>query len=632
MKTKLWLCLAILIMSVFALSSPARAEQFDACSLLKDPGKRKQIGSGLERKLMIQCGEITTLAGPQGITGFDVEVPSSDLRINDPTLDGILSTQSETSVVAVGPIACAAWNDSTHYIQGKGFSGFGFSSNQGESFIDGGPFPVGSPIDRNYGDPSLAFSVRDNTIYYAALSDRGLSLWKSTDGCQSFQYVGPIHVGAEDDKELIAIDNNSGSSFYGRIYVGYTDFARNRNTTQYSDDGGLTWSTPVDLVGPTTWAIGMWPAVAPNGDVYFALVNRATTINGLQDQWIWKSTDGGATLTQKSPIAAGQRAPFNVTSSIACGRQALKGNIRYLSSPQIAIHRDSAAPAGYVIHAVYPYDSDGDGPDESNVFYRRSTDGAATWSAEVQLNDDGTTTDQFLPALAVSSTGTVTVSWYDRRLDSNNLKFDRFAVVSTDGGLTWGGNIRISSESSPVATTLPNFDPVVNNCYHGDYDQIATVAGNQCPRSQGYWARRSDAWHANSLTLGGQTYTADELLAILKTPVRQDASLILARQLIAAKLNSTGGVFHIVWSDDRRITGSGPNPDIYYNRLQVGHGSDPAPVSSTIGDADSLLSGFAGKLPYGVKPSSAVGRQMVQDAAILDAYNNGSATPYCTAY
>jgi len=631
MKTKLGLCLAVLIVSVFALGSTSRADEPDACRLLKDPEKRKQMGAGLERKLMTQCGEITKLPEPQVITGFDIDVPSSDLRVNDPTLDGVNSTQSETSVVAVGPTVCAAWNDSSHYFAGKGFSGFGFSSNQGGSFIDGGYFPPG-PDDPNFGDPSLAFSKRDDAFYYAALSAKGLSLWKSTDGCQSFQYVGPIHVGGGDDKELIAVDNNPGSSFYGRMYVGYTDFNRNVNTTQYSDDGGVTWSTPFDFMGTTTRAIGMWPAVAPSGDVYFALVNRASTINGPQDQWIWKSANGGVTFTKKSDIAAGQRSPMNSASTNACGRQALKGNIRNLSSPQIAIHRDSAAPAGYVIHTVYPYDSDGTDPDESNVFYRRSTDGAATWSTEVKLNDDGTTTDQFLPALAVSSTGTVTVSWYDRRLDSNNLKFDRFAAVSTDGGLTWGANIRISSESSPVAQTLPNFDFIVSRCYHGDYDQIAMVAGNQCPRSQGYWAMRSDAWHANSLTLGGQTYTAEELLAILKAPVRKDASLILARQLIAAKLNTTGGIFHIVWSDDRRITSTGPNPDVYYNQLQVGHGSDPAPIYSTLVDADSLLSGFSGKLPYGVRASTAVGQRMVEDAAILDTYNTGSATPYCTAY
>jgi len=43
-----------------------------------------------------------------------------------------------------------------------------------------------------------------------------------------------------------------------------------------------------------------------------------------------------------------------------------------------------------------------------------------------------------------------------------------------------------------------------------------------------------------------------------------------------------------------------------------------------------LLSGFAGKLPYKVKTSSATGQMMVNDAKTLDSYNNGGLTPVCT--
>jgi hypothetical protein len=78
-----------------------------------------------------------------------------------------------------------------------------------------------------------------------------------------------------------------------------------------------------------------------------------------------------------------------------------------------------------------------------------------------------------------------------------------------------------------------------------------------------------------------------------------DASLILAKQLIAAKLN-------------------------------IANGSDPAPISSTIAHADSLLSGFSGKLPYNVDPSSPTGQMMVRDANRLARYNNGLLTPGCS--
>jgi hypothetical protein len=125
------------------------------------------------------------------------------------------------------------------------------------------------------------------------------------------------------------------------------------------------------------------------------------------------------------------------------------------------------------------------------------------------LNDDRTKTDQWFPAIAASRTGKIVASWYDRRHDTvNNLKCDRYTAVSADGGRSWGSNRRISDVSSPVARTKPNFDPELAACYHGDYDQIAID------------------------------------------------------RVFSAKA-------HILWSDDRVVTGRGPNPDIYYQGLDL---------------------------------------------------------------
>jgi hypothetical protein len=99
--------------------------------------------------------------------------------------------------------------------------------------------------------------------------------------------------------------------------------------------------------------------------------------------------------------------------------------------------------------------------------------------------------------------------------------------------------------------------------------------------------------------LGNQTYSKSQLLNLLGTSSTTDASLILARQLIAAKLN-------------------------------IANGSDPGPVSATIADADSRLSAFSGKLPYNVKPSSSAGQGMTSDASRLDSYNSDTLTPQCT--
>jgi YVTN family beta-propeller protein len=119
-----------------------------------------------------------------------------------------------------------------------------------------------------------------------------------------------------------------------------------------------------------------------------------------------------------------------------------------------------------------------------------------------------------------------------------------------------------------------------------------------CPLGQSLWKNSPDTWPVTSLTLGSQTYTQAELLTLFDTPPRGDASVILAHQLIAAKLN-------------------------------IANGSNPNPIRSTIVDADKLLSQLFGKLPYNVETSSAIGQQMVNDANMLDRYNNGALTPDC---
>jgi hypothetical protein len=47
------------------------------------------------------------------------------------------------------------------------------------------------------------------------------------------------------------------------------------------------------------------------------------------------------------------------------------------------------------------------------------------------------------------------------------------------------------------------------------------------------------------------------------------------------------------------------------------------PVSSTIMDADAVLSLYTGTLSYGVRPNTANGQRMINDANVLTDYNKG---------
>lgn len=170
-------------------------------------------------------------------------------------------------------------------------------------------------------------------------------------------------------------------------------------------------------------------------------------------------------------------------------------------------------------------------------------------------------------------------------------------------GLEFEEEVTLSADRKTLTVSLEIQEPVgPGGPADNTLDQIRVITScpptGACPKTQGYWKNHVEAWPVSSLTLGSQTYTQAELLTILRSPTRGDASLILAKQLISAKLN-------------------------------VANGADPTPVSATISNADGLFSSFAGKLPYGVGASSVTGQAMTADGEALDDYNNGTQTANC---
>src|SRR5206468_4574659 len=85
-----------------------------------------------------------------------------------------------------------------------------------------------------------------------------------------------------------------------------------------------------------------------------------------------------------------------------------------------------------------------------DVALSRSTDGGLTWSTPIKANASPAGVAAFTPSVDVASDGTVAVSYYDFRnntTDPGTLPTDAFAVFSHDGGLTFGGELRLTSQS-----------------------------------------------------------------------------------------------------------------------------------------------------------------------------------------
>src|SRR5207247_10614810 len=132
-----------------------------------------------------------------------------------------------------------------------------------------------------------------------------------------------------------------------------------------------------------------------------------------------------------------------------------------------------------------------------------------------------------------------------------------------------------TTSTTSTTTTEPSITTTTSST-------TTTIPGNTCPLGQAFWKNHPSAWLVR--TLGSQTYSEKELLTVLTTAPRNgsgnDASVILAHQLITAKLN-------------------------------IANGSDPTAIATTVSHESRLIPAFVDKLPYRVRSSSVLGQAMV---------------------
>ncbi len=203
-------------------------------------------------------------------------VIGANRRINDPTGDPPASTQSENGFVARGRYMVAGWNESFDPGVPRSFSGYGYSSDGGKTWTDGGTLPHRLATDFTLGDPCLA-ADDEGHFYYASLysadgTQLGVSVSRGRFRGRSFAFGPPVLAGipgpADDlDKEWIAVDPDNGD-----VYVTYTRFFLS-GTQQIelvrSRDGGRTWSRPVALTDSTLEAPqGSRPVIGPDHRVH----------------------------------------------------------------------------------------------------------------------------------------------------------------------------------------------------------------------------------------------------------------------------------------------------------------------------------------------------------------------------
>ncbi len=318
-----------------------------------------------------------------------------------------------------------------------------------------------STISANQGDPAFAADGQNN-FYLATLNNavNGFVVYKSSNQGVNWTAIPFLPGGgiASIDKEWIAADQTQGT-YKNYVYLAFDNFSVNPAgvALMRSTNNGSTWTLVSANLGTSSNNPGPDIAVDANGKVYLAWNSTGGTN-------VRTSTDGGTTWSTEV-VADSHSQPGHAYG----GRQCVQNNIRVNGMPHIAIDNTTGSHAGYV-YDVYP--TNPPGPDEADVYCAHSTDGGATWSTAVRVNDDATTTQQWMPDVSVDNLGRVWVIWWDTRNDASNTLNELWCGESTDGGNTFV-NFKVSNQTF---NTYSCFFNQGSTNYAGDYQSISGKA------------------------------------------------------------------------------------------------------------------------------------------------------------
>ena len=259
-------------------------------------------------------------------------------------------------------------------------------------------------------------------VYYRKSEDRGTTWGAARRMTWSSGAAGrpAILVDSADRIHVVWQDDSSGAT---EIYY------------RQSADGGATWSSVKRL----TWTSGISdrPALAAGSSASVHLVWQDDT-PGNQEIYHKRTTDGGTTwgaikrLTWSSgdcwtpDITQGSGNSMHLVWSCTASswdsifyKKSLDGggswstakrlnwNETWDNSPLVVVDSKST------IHLIWRQDY---AHDEADIFYRKSTDGGATWSYATDLTHSYPAPlngQSYGPAMAIDSTDTIHFVWYD---------------------------------------------------------------------------------------------------------------------------------------------------------------------------------------------------------------------------
>jgi len=311
-------------------------------------------------------------------------------------------------------------------------------------------------------DPTVAYDAVHAVWLIGMLTlEQGSShvlVARSTDG---LHWSAPVTVatGPLLDKDWFACDNGATSPFRGRCYATYTDDEKNITVSQWSTDGGVTWSQPVT---ETKVLVGTQPVVLADGTLVVVagdFQNQAATSGAIAGA---RSTDGGVTFT-----------PVTVSSL----ESAANGPTRAISLPSLE------ADAAGTIYAAWADCRFRPACTANDIVFSSSHDEGVTWSTPLRIPTApvSSTLSSFIPGFAADPQhpgrlALVYAYFVPHSCEVNACRLGIGFVQSPDGGASWTVPLRLDTQPMSMSWLARAGGRMVGDYFSAEFAQDRIVA------------------------------------------------------------------------------------------------------------------------------------------------------------
>src|SRR5579859_5472041 len=463
-------------------------------------GHRVDGAGDLVARILNGSGLTSSTASNSGRVCQAEASTTGNVQVNCRAEDGTSpqNTQSETSVAAFGQKVVVGFNDSlVCCTPALNLTGYAVSTDGGTTFTDMGDLPWQGNV-QPIGDPAVAVD-QDGNFYFAslALNSDGLgahslvAFYTMPAGSNSFQLTSvPVDVGSSRlffaDKEYLAVARDGTGQRH--FYITWTFFSSTPQSPIMLTDStdGVDWRTTMVSTADAC-AQGSNPVPA-GGTLYISWFQSVPA--GCTNFNITAANEMMATLDVASAgvLSRTAIAPINGSGDliVACNtpsdlREVIETapghDVRNFEMPTTTRDADG------VLYAAWNDRPNGVGGSNSNatrIYLSVSLDGNQTWSVPQVISgklDTRTMNDRFQPWITTDASG-LHAMWYERvrALPVDLLRVDKedLALASATAAPSPGSETALSTVTFPVVQTNPNQDPVISNCYMGDYNNIVS--------------------------------------------------------------------------------------------------------------------------------------------------------------